>query len=147
MFNLPRDLLSEWKVLVIDDEPDSLDVATRVLRFFGAQVMTAGNGREGLEVLRSFSPKLIISDISMPVLDGWGVVYEIKNNRTLMDIPVIALTAHAMPGDRERAIAAGFHNYLSKPLTPQTFIRDLLILLVDLPQFQEIAKKVLNDRH
>lgn len=147
MFKYPRDLLAEWKVLVIDDEPDSLDVATRVLRFFGATVMTAGNGQEGLDVLRNFQPKLIISDISMPVLDGWGVVYEIKNNRTLMDIPVIALTAHAMAGDRQRAIAAGFHNYLSKPLTPQTFVRDLIVLLVDLPQFKEIAEKVLNDGH
>jgi CheY-like chemotaxis protein len=145
MFNMPRDLLADWKILVIDDEPDSLDVASRVLRFFGANVMTATNGQEGLEALRSFHPKLVISDISMPVLDGWGVIYEIKNDRALLDTPVIALTAHAMTGDRDRAMAAGFHNYLTKPLTPQTFVRDLLCLLVDLPQFEETAKRVINN--
>lgn len=145
--NLPRDLLADWKVLVIDDEPDSLDVASRVLRFFGANVKTAVNGQDGLDTLRVFHPKLVISDISMPVLDGWGVIYEIKNDRTIMDTPVIALTAHAMTGDRERAIAAGFHNYLTKPLTPMTFVRDLLALLVDLPQFKEVAERVLKDEY
>jgi len=145
--NMPRDLLADWKVLVIDDEPDSLDVASRVLRFFGANVKTAVNGQDGLDALRTFHPKLVISDISMPVLDGWGVIYEIKNDRTIMDTPVIALTAHAMTGDRERAIAAGFHNYLTKPLTPMTFVRDLLALLVDLPQFKEVAERVLKDEH
>jgi two-component system cell cycle response regulator len=142
MFGLPRDILKDWKILVIDDEMDSIDVASRVLRYFGATVMTAGNGREGLETLRAFHPRLIISDISMPVLDGWGVISEIKNNRALMDVPVIALTAHAMSGDRDRAMAAGFHNYLTKPLTPQTFVHDLLSLLVDLPQFSDTTGKV-----
>ncbi len=145
--NMPRDLLADWKVLVIDDEPDSLDVASRVLRFFGANVKTAVNGQDGLDALRTFHPKLVISDISMPVLDGWGVIYEIKNDRTIMDTPVIALTAHAMTGDRERAIAAGFHNYLTKPLTPMTFVRDLLALLVHLPQFKVVAERVLKDEH
>ncbi len=69
----------------------------------------------------------------MPVMDGWGMIYKLKNNRALMDIPVIALTAHAMVGDRERAIGAGFHNYLTKPLTATTFIHDLVKLLVEIP--------------
>jgi CheY-like chemotaxis protein len=62
---------------------------------------------------------------------------ELKLDRTTMDIPVIALTAHAMVGDRERAIMAGFHNYLTKPLTPATFMKDLLVLLTDIPAFAQ----------
>jgi CheY-like chemotaxis protein len=131
-----------WKILVIDDEQDSADVATRVLRFYGAQVTTACNGKEGLELVRKVQPRLVISDLSMPVLDGWGVIAAMKNDRSLMDIPAIALTAHAMSGDRERAIAAGFHNYLSKPLTPVSFVQDLLLLLIDLPEFDGLKEKM-----
>ncbi len=142
MNNLPRELLSGWKVLVVDDEADSADVASRVLRFYHADIRVAHDGKEGLELVRSFQPDLVICDISMPVLDGWGVIHIMKNDRALMDIPVIALTAHAMSGDREKAINAGFHNYLTKPLTPQTFVKDLLILLTDLPKFDRLTVQV-----
>ncbi len=142
MDKLPRELLSGWKVLVIDDEPDSADVASRVLRFYHAEIGVARDGKEGLDLVRTFQPDLVICDLSMPVLDGWGVIHRMKNDRALMDIPVIALTAHAMSGDRERAINAGFHNYLSKPLTPQTFVKDLLILLTDLPKFDRLTVQV-----
>jgi CheY-like chemotaxis protein len=142
MVMLPRNLLNGWKVLIIDDEPDSLDVASRILRFFGAEVITANNGKEGLDKLYNFMPSVIICDISMPVMDGWGVISQLKGNRRWMDIPAIALTAHAMPGDREKAITSGFHNYLSKPLTPETFVRDLLTLVIDLPQFNDLAEKL-----
>jgi CheY-like chemotaxis protein len=132
-----RDILQGWDVLVLDDEPDSLEVATRVLRFYGAVVHNASNGKEGLAKLREMSPKprFIISDLSMPEMDGWAFLYELKQDRSTMDIPVIALTAHAMAGDRERGIQAGFHNYLTKPLTPMTFMSDLLRLLIDVPEF------------
>ena len=134
---IPHNILDGWKIVVIDDEEDSLTVAEIILLEYGANVYTAVNGQEGLEVIRRVHPQFVISDISMPVMDGWGLIAMIKNDRTLMDIPVIALTAHAMTGDRERAIAAGFHNHLTKPLTAATFIHDLLNLLVDVPQFAE----------
>lgn len=133
-----RDMLKGWVVLVVDDEPDSLDVAARILKHYGATVLTATNGREGLNVIHTHRPRFIISDLSMPELDGWGLLFELKQDRVTMDIPVIALTAHAMAGDRERAIMAGFHNYLTKPLTPATFMRDLLNLLEDIPQLHEL---------
>ncbi len=133
--SIPRTILKEWDVLVVDDEPDSLEVAQRILRHYGADVRTATNGQEALTETKKKRPKLIISDISMPILDGWGLIYELKRERAFMEIPVIALTAHAMTGDRERAISAGFHNYLTKPLTPVTFMRDLLILLTAIPMF------------
>lgn len=142
--NLPRTILIDWDVVVVDDEPDSLEVAHRLLKHYGANVQTASNGQEALDIIRAKPPKLIISDLSMPVLDGWGLIYELKNNRATLDIPVIALTAHAMSGDRERAISAGFHNYLIKPLTPATFIRDLIALLVVMPEFSDSLKEYAN---
>lgn len=130
-----RDILQNWTVVVVDDEPDSLEVAVRILRHYGADVHTAINGFDGLSRIRSLRPKLVISDLSMPEMDGWGMLGELKLDRATIEIPVIALTAHAMVGDRERAIMAGFHNYLTKPLTPATFMKDLLVLLTDIPAF------------
>ena len=130
-----RDILQGWKVVVIDDEPDSLEVASRILRFYGANVYTALNGKEGLELIRHQRPKFVISDLSMPEMDGWEMLFEIQQDRHIAQIPIIALTAHAMMGDRTRAIEAGFYNYLTKPLTPSTFMGDLLRLLLDVPDF------------
>lgn len=131
-----RDILKDWVVVVIDDEPDSLEVASRILRFYGAIVYTAANGKEGLALIRQKRPKFVIADLSMPVMDGWEMLFEIQQDRHVAQIPIIALTAHAMVGDRIRAIEAGFYNYLSKPLTPATFMGDLLRLLLDVPDFQ-----------
>jgi CheY-like chemotaxis protein len=136
MSQISRDALKDWKVLLVDDEPDSLEVASRVLKHYGATLYTATNGLEALDVLRTITPTLIISDISMPEMDGWGLIAHVKNDRRTMDIPCIALTAHAMVGDRERAIASGFHNHLTKPLTPATFMRDLMNLLVNIPHLE-----------
>jgi CheY-like chemotaxis protein len=136
---IDQNILQGWNIVIIDDEPDSLMVAEIILLEYGANVYTAENGKAGLALIREINPNLVISDLSMPVMDGWGVIYNMKEDRRLMDIPVIALTAHAMTGDRERAIAAGFHNHMTKPLTANTFLNDLLKLLVDLPQFTHLA--------
>jgi CheY-like chemotaxis protein len=108
-------------------------VAQVILDEYGANTHTASNGEEGVALVQKVRPKFVISDLSMPVLDGWGVITRMQNDPVLKEIPAIALTAHAMVGDRERAVAAGFHNYLSKPLTVETFIQDLVNLLVDIP--------------
>jgi CheY-like chemotaxis protein len=134
MIDVPRDLLSGWDIVVIDDEEDSLMVAEIVLSEYGARIHTASDGEEGLAVIRKVKPRFVISDLSMPVLDGWGLIKKMQQDPALREIPAIALTAHAMAGDRERAVAAGFHNYLTKPLTVETFIQDLVKLLVDIPE-------------
>jgi CheY-like chemotaxis protein len=141
---LPRTLLQGWNVLVVDDEPDSLEVAVRILRFYSASVTTANNGLEAIELAKANRPKLIISDISMPVADGWELIQNLKNNLSTREIPAIALTAHAMVGDRQRAMSAGFYNYISKPLTAATFIKELLRILIDIPEFTENFKEVTN---
>jgi CheY-like chemotaxis protein len=124
-------ILDGMIVLVIDDEPDSLEVAETLLEDY-VDVITAGNGREGLEKAITRKPNFIISDLSMPEMTGWELIDQLKRERRTLDIPVIALTAHAMAEDRHRAIAAGFHNYLSKPLNPETFVNDLLRIVLDL---------------
>lgn len=137
MSKIPADLLKDWKVVVIDDEPDSLEVARYILDYHGASVYTATNGKEGVELVTRIVPRFVISDLSMPEMDGWEFLNALKSAVHSQEIPVIALTAHAMKGDRERAIAAGFHNYLTKPLTANTFMDELLILLMDIPHLSE----------
>lgn len=137
MTEIPRDYLSGWDIVVIDDEEDSAEVAEIILLTYGAEVYVASNGKEGLGLVQEVKPRLIICDLSMPVMDGWGFITKIKKDRALADIPVIALTAHAMVGDREKAIASGFHNYLTKPLTVKTFMGDLIALLVDIPSLTQ----------
>lgn len=137
MQEIPSDLLVGWDVVVLDDEEDSLEVAQIILLEYGANVYTAANGKDGLKIVQDVKPRFVISDLSMPIMDGWGFINALKADRALASIPVIALTAHAMIGDRERAVAAGFHNYLTKPLTVDTFMADLVKLLVDIPELVE----------
>lgn len=134
---ITRNLLLGWDVVVIDDEEDSLAVAQIILDEYGANTFTASNGQEGLELVRQIRPRFVISDISMPIMDGWGFIHALTLDPATKDIPAIALTAHAMIGDRERAISSGFYNYLSKPLNAETFIFDLLKLLVEIPELAQ----------
>ena len=129
------EVLTGWNVLVVEDEEDSRIVATMMLEMAGASVVGTANGVEALKAMRRALPDFILSDLSMPEMDGWQLINELKQNRDTFEIPVIALTAHAMPGDRERAIKAGFVNHLTKPLDPDKFIHQLLGLLVEIPLF------------
>ena len=141
-------LLKDQKILVIDDEPDSLEVVSILLEMYQVNVITATKGREGLDAARQHHPVFIISDLSMPEMSGWEMLHQLKLNRATLDIPVIALTAHAMEGDRNRAIAAGFHSYLIKPLKPQTFIHDLLHVVMDIPAIARLMElERTGDKH
>lgn len=136
MSKVSRDVLKDWEILVVEDEIDNQEVAKRLLKRYGATVHIADNGQHALEKLKEITPHFILSDLSMPELDGWGLIYELQKDRATAEIPIFALTAHAMKGDRERAIAVGFYNYLTKPLTPATFIDDLLGVLKAVPQLE-----------
>ncbi|MBC7949204.1 MAG: response regulator [Chitinophagaceae bacterium] len=134
---IPDNVLESWTVVVIDDEPDALEVAKLLLEMYGAQVITASNGKDGLKLIHEHHPRFVVSDISMPEMSGWDLIDALKADRKTCDIPTVALTAHAMTGDREKAIAKGFHNYLTKPLRPETFVEELLILLTyDIPELK-----------
>jgi two-component system, cell cycle response regulator DivK len=119
------DRMSTWKVLLVDDEPDNLGVAQQILQHFGAEVHTARNGIEALEVLEKVQPTFVVADLSMPEMDGWQLLSSIRANVKWASIPVIALTAHAMMGDREKALQAGFDQYITKPFRLQNFLQDL----------------------
>jgi CheY-like chemotaxis protein len=118
--------ISNWTVLVVDDEMDSIEVVTEVLQFYGATVHNASNGVNALELLQTVTPDLILSDLSMPQMDGWALLSNIRKNKRLAEVPVIALTAHAMTGDAQRGIAAGFTAYLTKPVSVVSLIQDLI---------------------
>jgi CheY-like chemotaxis protein len=118
--------ISEWTVLVVDDEMDSIEVVTEVLEFYGATVYNASNGVQALEVLETVTPHVILSDLSMPQMDGWALLSNLRKNDRLATIPVIALTAHAMAGDAHRGLAAGFTAYLTKPVSVISLIQDMI---------------------
>lgn len=134
MPDISTEILKDWCVLVVEDDPFSQDVAAIMLSTYGATVHTADDGIEGLKLAVQLKPDFILSDISMPGMDGWGLINGLKSDPRTTRIPVIALTAHAMKGYRERAIASGFHNFLTKPLTPETFIHELLTLLIEIEE-------------
>jgi CheY-like chemotaxis protein len=103
-------------ILIIDDEPDNLDVLEQALVHYGAIVFTALSAEEALAALPRINPTLIITDIQMPDVDGFALFKELRANPNYARIPVIAITAHAMVGDRERVLAAGFEAYIDKPI-------------------------------
>jgi signal transduction histidine kinase/CheY-like chemotaxis protein/HAMP domain-containing protein len=111
-------------VLVVEDAPDNLRTATALLED-GYQVVAAGDGREGLEQARRHQPDVILMDIAMPELDGIQALAALRQDEALRDIPVIAVTASAMTGDRESILAHGFDGYLSKPLEHELLMKVL----------------------
>ncbi len=114
--------LSHWHVLAVDDEPDSLEVLTEVLEMNGANVRAALGGQEALNAIQDYRPTLIITDLSMPGIDGYALLRKIRAAEAVAKTPVIALTAHAMLGDKEMIMSAGFDGYITKPLRIDTLI-------------------------
>lgn len=129
-------ILEGWSFLVVDDEPDNLDVARRMLTKAGGSVHTAESGQQTLEMLKTVKPDVIISDLSMPEMDGWTLIEHIRSNPDLTNIPVIALTAHVLVEDRARAEAAGFVNYITKPLDVARFAGNVALILREIPSFR-----------
>ena len=104
------------KILVVEDNEMNRDMLTRRLARKGFETIAATDGREGVDLARSAQPDLILMDMSLPVLDGWAATRELKGAPETRAIPVIALTAHAMSGDRQRALDAGCDDYDTKPV-------------------------------
>jgi two-component system cell cycle response regulator DivK len=104
------------KILLVEDNEMNRDMLVRRLERRGFEVSTAGDGQEGLSLARTQLPDLILLDMSLPEMDGWEVARQLKSDASTHDIPVIALTAHAMHGDREAALVAGCEDYDTKPI-------------------------------
>lgn len=114
------------RVLVVEDEKDNMDLFCQILEFHGCQVLKAKDGREAINMTQSEVPDLILMDLSLPALDGWEATRTIKAIPGLSEIPIVALTAHAMVGDKERALEAGCDGYISKPIEVTRFFDQLL---------------------
>jgi len=104
------------KILLVEDNEMNRDMLSRRLLRRGYEVVIAVDGQQGVDLAGSIAPDLILMDMSLPVIDGWEATRRIKANEATKQIPVIALTAHAMAGDREQALAAGCDDYDVKPI-------------------------------
>lgn len=119
------------KILLVEDNEMNRDMLSRRLQRKGYNVAIAVDGAEGIEMSRSEAPDLILMDMSLPVTDGWEATRRIKSEEGTRRIPIIALTAHAMAGDRERAIEAGCDDYDTKPIELPRLLGKIEALLSD----------------
>lgn len=119
------------KVLYIEDNEDNVFMLVNRLGRRGYEVLVAADGREGLELARRAGPALILMDLSLPVIDGWEAARQLKASEATRHIPIIALSAHAMPGDREKALAAGCDDYDTKPIDLPRLLRKIEALLTE----------------
>jgi CheY-like chemotaxis protein len=110
------------RLLVIEDNPENLGLMTYLLAAFGHVVLRAMDGQEGLRLARDEKPDLILCDRQMPKLDGFEVVRQIRGDPQLSNVPIVAVTAYAMGGYREKVMAAGFNGYITKPIIPEEFV-------------------------
>ena len=109
------------KILLVEDTPANLALATKILRAAGHEVLTAETGVAGIGLARESLPDLVMMDLGLPDIDGWAAIAAIRADAATRALRVVAFTAHAMAGDRERALAGGFDGYLSKPIDYETF--------------------------
>jgi CheY-like chemotaxis protein len=116
-------------ILLVEDNEDNRIVYATILRHHGYRVLEAFDGAEALAKVEAERPDLILLDISLPHIDGWEVSRRLRSNAPTRDIRIVALTAHAMPGDRERARLEGFDGYLAKPCEPRAVLSEVKRLL------------------
>ncbi len=109
------------KLLIVEDNQDNRELAIKVLKNKGYEIIEAVDGEEAIEKAISERPDLILLDISLPKLDGYEVAKRLKSMEEFQEIPIVAFTAHAMKGDREKVIVVGFEGYISKPINVREF--------------------------
>jgi len=117
------------KILLVEDNEMNRDMLSRRLKRNGYDVVIAIDGQQGVDMAASEAPDLILMDMSLPVIDGWEATRRVKANEATRGIPVIALTAHAMAGDREKAIEAGCEDYDTKPVEITRLLEKITTLL------------------
>lgn len=112
-------------ILIVEDNEDNLMVYRTILEHVGYAVIEARDGEEGIARAREKHPDLILMDISIPRIDGWEATRRLKENEETRDIPIIALTAHALEEDREKALRVGCDGYLAKPVEPRRVVEEV----------------------
>ena len=119
------------KILYVEDNPDNIYMLSRRLKKKGFEIIIAGDGQEGIDMAKEEKPDLILMDLSLPTMDGWTATEKIKGMDEIKEIPIIALSAHAMPEHRDRALKAGCSDYDTKPV-------DIKRLLGKIGQYIEV---------
>ena len=127
------------KLLLVEDNEDNRVIYSTVLRHLGYEVVEAQDGVQAVDLARSELPDLILMDISIPRMDGWEATRVLRSDPKTREIPIVALTAHALADDRERASEVGFSSYLAKPIEPKVVVAEVRRLIGD------GAKKPLGD--
>lgn len=113
------------RILIVEDHPSSLELMRYLLQASGYSTLVAKDGSEALALARLETPDLVVCDLQMPHLDGYGVLEAMRADPALRHIPLIAVTAFSMVGDRERVLSAGFDGYQSKPIEPEAFVAQM----------------------
>lgn len=116
---------SQKTILLVEDNEDNRMIYATALRFAGYHVLEAITGTDGVYQTRTHRPDLVLMDISVPELDGWEATTILKADPETKHIPIIAVTAHALPGDRERSFQAGCDGYLAKPIPPAALLAEV----------------------
>jgi two-component system cell cycle response regulator DivK len=113
-------------ILLVEDVEDNRELVRLLLESAGHLVVEAHTGQEALDCLAAGLPDLILMDLSLPTIDGWEVTRRLRLDGRTAALPIIALTAHAMAGDRDRVLASGFDGYIAKPIDVSTFLSQVV---------------------
>ena len=113
------------RILIIEDNPDSCDLLKYLLESAGYVVLEAVDGSAGVQQALQHDPDMVLCDLQLPVLNGYEVIHALKSDARWRPVPLIAVTAFSMLGDREKALAEGFNDHISKPIEPETIIAQL----------------------
>jgi len=117
------------RILIIEDNEENRDALARRLQRRGYDVVMAGDGQQGVEMAKSEKPDLILMDMNMPVLDGWRASQLVRADPETRELPIIGLTAHALAGDREKALQAGCSDYHTKPVDFPRLLAQIEVLI------------------
>jgi len=130
------------RILIIEDNPANIELMSFLLSAYGHAPLSAADGPRGVAAARSERPDLIACDVNLPGMDGFAVLAELKGDPALAGVPILAVTALAMTGDREKVLAAGFDGYISKPIEPESFVAELEAFLTTAPASAPAAAAV-----
>ncbi|MCZ7602905.1 MAG: response regulator [Melioribacteraceae bacterium] len=117
------------RILIIEDNLQNMYMLSYLLESENYQVLQAFSGKDGIAIAINESPDVILLDIQLPQMDGYQVAAELRKQDSLKNIPIIAVTSYAMPGDREKALESGATGYIEKPINPDTFISQMISFL------------------
>jgi two-component system cell cycle response regulator len=119
------------RILLVEDNPTNLELMRYLLTHHGHVVESAFNGEDGARLVESLRPDIVLCDLRMPYLDGYGLLRRVRSQPELEGIVVIAVTAYSMPDDRRRVREAGFDGHLTKPITPETVVAQIEAFIAD----------------